>query len=145
MNNSIKNRILLGLKCFIVVFPVGLLLQLIIKNNEFNTLKFLLITLAFSVGASINDVFIIIFKKSHNEMSEKERSSCSFLSLFLGILSIPSFPLVIPSILGIIYAVPVLKSSKNKIALTGVVLSSVGLLLAVILYTSILYAQMMKR
>lgn len=135
MNYSIKSRILLGLKCFIIMFSLGLLLKLIIRFHEFNVLRYLLLTLAFSVGVSISDIFIIIFKKSENEMSEKERRGCSFLSLFMGILSIPSFPILIPGILGIIYAIPVLKkSSRNKIALAGVVLSSVGLLTAVAFY-----------
>lgn len=145
MTISMKNRIFLGLKCFMVAFPGGLLLELIIGFNEINILRSFLIALGCSLGASFSDVFLIIAKKSKNEMPEKEKLNCSLLSLFMGIMSIPSFPLIIASVLGIIYAIPVLKSSKNKIALAGVILSSVGLILAVIFYASCLYTQIMKR
>jgi len=144
LNNSKRNRILSVLKYFIVIFPSGLLFELIISSHKINILRSFLISLGFSVGISFGDMFLKEMN-SDNEMSESEKFNYSCLSLFMGILSIPSFPLIIASVLGIICAVPVLKSSKNKIALVGVILSSLGLILAVIFYSSCLYAQIVKR
>jgi len=144
MSPSIKSRILSGLKCFMIGFPIVLFLNLVIGYKEINILSSFLILFAFSMGTSFSDVFILVCNKSVNEMSENERLNCSFLSLFMGIISIPAFPIVIASILGIIYAIPGLKKSKSKLAIAGVTLSSAGLLLSVIFYASCLYDQIKK-
>jgi hypothetical protein len=69
----------------------------------------------------------------------------AYLSLFMGATSIPGFPFLILSILGIFYAIPGLKSSKKRIAILGIVLSCIGLFFAVIVYGSILYNQIIRK
>ena len=144
MSITIKNKILSGVTCLSIGFPIALLLNQIIGYKEINILSSFLILFALSIGASFSDIFLLVFKKSANEMSENERFSCSLLNLVMGITGIPSFPILIASILGIIYAIPALKASKSKLAIAGVVLSSVGLLLAAIFYASCLFAQIKK-
>jgi len=136
--NSIKDRVLLGLKSFLIIFPIGLLLELLLGDSQVNILRSFLIALGCSVGISFNDVFIRV--KKTNEMSQNEKVNSAYLSLLMGIISIPSFPLIIASVLGIFYAIPGLKSPKRKIALVGIVLSYVGLLFAAIFYISCLVA-----
>jgi hypothetical protein len=140
--NSIKKRVLFGLKSFLIIFPVSLLLELLLGGSQINILRIFLITLGFSVGASFYDVFIKV--KKSDEMSQNEKVNSAYLSLLMGIVSVPSFPLIIPSVLGIFYAIPGLKSSKRKIALIGIVLSYVGLLLATIFYMSCLVAHLKR-
>lgn len=141
--NSIKERILFGLKVFLIIFPIGLLLGLLLGNSRMNILRSFLISLGCTVGISFYDVFIR--GKKFSEMSQNEMDNSSYLSLLMGIISIPSFPLIIASVLGIFYAIPGLKSSKRKIALVGIVLSYIGLLLAAIFYISCLVAHLKRK
>jgi uncharacterized BrkB/YihY/UPF0761 family membrane protein len=141
---SLQSRILTALKFLLIGFPIALILKLAIGYKEINILSSFFILFGISIGASFSDVFYLVYKKSANEKSENERLSCSILSLIMGIIGIPSFPILIASIIGIIYAIPGVKASKSKLAIAGIVLSSVGLLLAVIFYASCLYAQIKK-
>ncbi|AUG58974.1 hypothetical protein HVS_15670 [Acetivibrio saccincola] len=50
----------------------------------------------------------------------------SLTDLFMGVVNIPSFSLIILSILGIAYAALSLKTSKNKVVIAGGVLSFVS-------------------
>ena len=141
--NSIKDRVLFGLQVFLIIFPIGLLLCLLLGNSKMNILRSFLISVGCTVGISLYDVFIR--GKKSSEITQKEKDNSSYLSLLMGIVSIPSFPLIIASVLGIFYAIPGLKSSKRKIALAGVVLSYIGLLLAAIFYISCLVAHLKRK
>ncbi len=145
MDWSKIGRIPLGVKAFIITFPGGLLLQALMGFKEINFLRSFFIVLGYSIGVSFVGSFIK-HKKSSNELTEnKNNINRAYLSLFLGATSIPGFPFLILSILGIFYAIPGLKSSKKKIAILGIVLSCIGLFFAVIVYGSILYNQIIRK
>ncbi|PQQ65948.1 hypothetical protein [Acetivibrio saccincola] len=81
MNNTIKNRIILGLKSFIIIFLGGLLLELIVANighHKINILKSFLNSFGFSVGLSVFGNVFITAKKLNNETLENEKLDRSF-------------------------------------------------------------------
>lgn len=136
-----KDRLTLLIGSFAICFSGGLLLQRIFTYSEIDIWRNMTISLGLSIGVAFNDIFRNMFVK---DKSTDETGTLSYLSLLMGIMSLPSFPLVIPSLIGIYYGLPGLKTSKRKIALTGITLSSVGLLLAILLYASCLWAQIKR-
>ena len=140
--NSIMDRALFGLKVFLITFSISLLVGFLLWSSRMNILRTFFISLGTTIGITFGDVFIR--SKKSSEMSQNEIDTGSFLSIIIGIISIPSFPLILPSVLGIYHAIPGLKSSKRKIALVGMVLSCIGLLFGVIFYVG-LFVAFLKR
>ncbi|MHB8126893.1 MAG: hypothetical protein ACYDEJ_14905 [Desulfitobacteriaceae bacterium] len=131
-----KERLLLFVKSFIIIFTGGLFIKVIFNLSAVSLLINFSTSLGLSIGVAFNDLFrnMFIKPKTTNEINIH-----SYLSLLMGIFSIPSFPLIIASLLGIFYGIPGLKTSKKRIAMTGIILSSLGLLLGIIFYAGCLY------
>jgi hypothetical protein len=145
-----KERIELFLKCMVFILVIGLLFDFVFGNGEHHVLNKLAIAFGCSLGISLNDLMfgrkfsniMKIIKSNNSSVQDTEKnkiSSYSYLSIIMGAIGIPSFPLVLISVLGLFYGLVGLKSSKKTIAKVGIGLSSIGIIIALLFYIDLIY------
>ncbi|TYQ15044.1 UNVERIFIED_CONTAM: hypothetical protein Cloal_1450 [Acetivibrio alkalicellulosi] len=128
---SKKERLMIFLKNFPIIFLVGLLLEFLIHKYIKDLTAILIISFGVSIGAAFKDLFFI--RRSSYKKSDLPDIN-AYRSLFFGIIGTVSFPLLLGNILSMFFGIKGLKSSKKSFAIVGIIISLIGLLLAAYLY-----------